>query len=61
MKKMALLLLSVVLVPCAFAFDPALAKKEGKANFYANITAVEPIMDALLTGCCWRSCHRAAS
>ena len=46
MKKLALLLLSIVLVPYAFASDPALAKKEGKANFYANITAVEPIMDA---------------
>ena len=46
MKRLALLLLSVVLVPGAFASDPALAKKEAKANFYANITAVEPIMDA---------------
>ena len=46
MKKLAVLLLCVVLVPSAFAADLALAKKEGKANFYANITAVEPIMDA---------------
>ncbi len=46
MKKWVVLLLSVVLVPSAFASDLALAKKEGKANFYANITAVEPIMQA---------------
>jgi len=46
MKKLVLLFLCVVLVPCAFASDPAAARKEGKANFYANITAVEPIMDA---------------
>jgi iron(III) transport system substrate-binding protein len=46
MKKLAVLLMCVTLAPCAFASDPALAKKEGKANFYANITAVEPIMDA---------------
>jgi iron(III) transport system substrate-binding protein len=46
MKKLAVLLLSVLLVPHAFAADLATAKKEGKANFYANITAVEPIMEA---------------
>jgi iron(III) transport system substrate-binding protein len=46
MKKLVLLFLCVVLVPNAFASDPAAAKKEGAANFYANITAVEPIMDA---------------
>jgi iron(III) transport system substrate-binding protein len=46
MKKLAVLLLCVVLVPSAFAADLAMAKREGKANFYANITAVEPIMDA---------------
>jgi iron(III) transport system substrate-binding protein len=46
MKRLAVLLLCIGLVPSAFAADPALAKKEGKANFYANITAVEPIMAA---------------
>jgi len=46
LKKLAVLLLCVALVPCAFAFDPDLAKKEGKVNFYANITAVEPIIEA---------------
>jgi len=46
MRKLAVFLLCVVLVPCAFASDLAKAKKDGKANFYANITAVEPIMEA---------------
>ncbi|MGE5248502.1 MAG: ABC transporter substrate-binding protein [Verrucomicrobiota bacterium] len=46
MKRLAVLLLCIALVPSAFAADTALAKKEGKVNFYANITAVEPIMDA---------------
>ncbi len=46
MKKTAVLLLCLFLVPQAFASDLATAQKEGKANFYANITAVEPIMKA---------------
>ena len=46
MKRLAIFLLGLVLVPCASAADLAKAKAEGKANFYANITAVEPIMDA---------------
>ncbi len=46
MKKLAVLLLCLALVPQAFAADLDAAKKEGKANFYANITAVEPIMEA---------------
>lgn len=46
MKKLAVLLLCLALVPSAFAADLDAAKKEGKANFYANITAVEPIMEA---------------
>jgi len=46
MKKLAVLLLCLFLVPQAFASDLAAAKKEGQANFYANITAVEPIMEA---------------
>src|SRR3546814_1718072 len=34
-------------LPSAFAADPyALAKQQGKAVFYANITAVSPIMKA---------------
>ena len=48
MKKLAILLLIVLLAPYAYA-DQALvekAREEGKAVFYANITAIEPIMDA---------------
>ncbi len=46
MKNLAIVLLGLVLVPCASAADLGKAQAEGKANFYANITAVEPIMDA---------------
>ena len=46
MKKLMILLLSFILVPSAFAADPAKAAKEGKVNLYANITAIEPIMEA---------------
>jgi iron(III) transport system substrate-binding protein len=48
MKKLAMLLIFVVMAPSAYA-DQALvekAKAEGKAAFYANITAIEPIMEA---------------
>lgn len=44
MKRLVILLLVVLLAPSAFAADLAKAKAEGKANFYANITAIEPIM-----------------
>jgi iron(III) transport system substrate-binding protein len=46
MKKLAVLALCLFLAPQVFAADLAAAKKEGQANFYANITAVEPIMEA---------------
>jgi iron(III) transport system substrate-binding protein len=47
MKKLiVLLLLGVFLVPVVHAADLAKAKTEGRVDFYANITAVEPIMDA---------------
>ena len=49
MKALAVFLLGLFLVPCASAADLAKAKQEGKANFYANITAVEPIMEAFRT------------
>ena len=49
MKTLAVFLLGLFLVPCASAADLAKAKQEGKANFYANITAVEPIMEAFRT------------
>jgi iron(III) transport system substrate-binding protein len=47
MKKLAILLLIVLMAPCAYA-DQALvnkAREEGKAAFYANITAIQPIME----------------
>ncbi|MCE5336138.1 MAG: extracellular solute-binding protein [Desulfobacteraceae bacterium] len=46
MKKLVILVLSFFLIPGAFAGDPAGAAKEGKVNLYANITSVEPIMEA---------------
>ena len=46
MKKLVVLLMVVLMATPAFAADLAKAKAEGKASFYANITAVEPIMDA---------------
>ena len=49
MKKLTLLLAMVFLATPASASDQARlekAKAEGKATFYANITAVAPIMDA---------------
>jgi iron(III) transport system substrate-binding protein len=48
MKKLIVLLLvaSFALVSGAYAADLAKAKQEGRADFYANITAVEPIMEA---------------
>jgi iron(III) transport system substrate-binding protein len=46
MKRLMILLLSLLLAPNAFAADPAKAEKEGKVNLYANITAIEPIMEA---------------
>jgi iron(III) transport system substrate-binding protein len=46
MKKLLVVLMVVLLVTPAFAADLVKAKAEGKAIFYANITAVEPIMDA---------------
>ena len=54
MKKLAVFLLGLFLVPCASAADLAKAKAEGKANFYANITAVEPIMEAFRRATGWR-------
>lgn len=44
MKKFLLLLLSLVLATGAFAAD------KGKVNFYANITAIEPIMEDFNAG-----------
>ncbi len=48
MKKLMIMLLIVFMVPYAYSGDQALlekAKTEGKVTFYANITAIEPIME----------------
>jgi len=47
MKKFMILLLIVFMAPYAYSADQALAEKakaEGKVSFYANITAIQPIM-----------------
>ncbi len=49
MKKLAVFVLLAFAATAASAADPALLEKaraEGKATFYANITAIEPIMEA---------------
>ena len=46
MKKIIVVLMVLLVAAPAFAVDMAKAKAEGTANFYANITAVEPIMEA---------------
>jgi iron(III) transport system substrate-binding protein len=52
MKKYIVLLLVVFfMVPYAYSADQALvdkAKAEGKVSFYANITAIQPIMKAFI-------------
>lgn len=45
MKKAAVLLLSMFVATSALAADVNKAKAEGKANLYANITAIEPLME----------------
>ncbi|MBW1754157.1 MAG: ABC transporter substrate-binding protein, partial [Deltaproteobacteria bacterium] len=48
MKKILVTLLALILVPSAFAADSDLAQKakaEGQVSFYANMTAIQPIMD----------------
>jgi iron(III) transport system substrate-binding protein len=57
MKKLGILIFVILIVLCAFAAEPATeeavghaliekAQKEGKVAFSANITAIEPIMEA---------------
>lgn len=50
MKRLLVLLLSLVLVSAAFAADTEKAAAEGQVNFYANITAIEPIMEDFNAG-----------
>jgi iron(III) transport system substrate-binding protein len=48
MKKLVILLLIVLMAPYAYSADQGLvekAKAEGKVTYYANITAIEPIME----------------
>ena len=45
MKNFLVLLMSLILVSGVSAADLQKAEAEGKVNFYANITAIEPIMD----------------
>jgi iron(III) transport system substrate-binding protein len=49
MKKIVILAICFFIASSAYAADMAKAKQEGKVNFYANITAVEPIMKAFST------------
>ena len=46
MKFAALVLAMIVALPAARAADVDKARKEGEVAFYANITAVEPLMKA---------------
>ena len=46
MKKLLILLSCLILVPTAFAADTTKAVQEGKVNLYANITSIEPLMEA---------------
>lgn len=49
MKKLVIILLTMIMVPSVYAADNSLvqkAKAEGKVSFYANMTAIQPIMDA---------------
>ena len=51
MKKILVIFLALILAPSAFAADTDLlqkAKAEGQVSFYANMTAVQPIMDAFI-------------
>ena len=48
MKRILILLSILIFVPYAFASDSDLqqkAKSEGQVSFYANMTAIQPIMD----------------
>ena len=49
MKRLFILLSVLILAPSAIAAESDLlqkAKAEGQVSFYANMTAIEPIMDA---------------
>ncbi len=48
MKKLVIMFMIMFLVPSVYAADNLLqkAKAEGQVSFYANMTAIQPIMDA---------------
>lgn len=45
MKRVLIFLMFVFCAFTVYSFDSDLAKKEGVANLYANITAIEPLME----------------
>lgn len=45
MKRVLIFLMVVFSAFTVYSFDSDLAKKEGVANLYANITAIEPLME----------------
>jgi len=50
MKKLTIMFLIVFMASYSYATDQTLlekAKAEGKVSFYANITAIQPIMESL--------------
>ena len=52
MKRLVMIVSALILVPLAFAADSDLARKakaEGQVSFYANMTAIQPIMDMFNT------------
>jgi iron(III) transport system substrate-binding protein len=49
MKRWMILVLSLFWMPSAVAADLAKAREEGKVNLYANITAIEPVMEAFFS------------
>ena len=49
MKKFLMFVLGLLLTSSGFATDVVKAKQEGSANLYANITAIEPLIEDFTT------------
>jgi iron(III) transport system substrate-binding protein len=49
LKRWMIPVLILFWVPSAFAADLAKARQEGQINLYANITAIEPVMEAFFS------------
>lgn len=45
MKKLLLVMIFFLFSFAVYSFDADMAKKEGQVNLYANITAIEPLME----------------